>query len=940
MVIRRTVRAAAGNPLALQELPTSVAAGDTSAHPLAGERIAVGPRLRRAFRARVERLSAPARTALLLIAADDRSDGNTMCQAGLVLGLDTVAWDEAMHSGLLTTRSDGRICLRHQLMGAVVYEEAPTTDRQAVHRALASVLTGENADELRPWHLAAALETSDGPDEEVARLLEESAHRSWARGGCSTAARALRRAAALSPATDDAARRLAHGAKAAWEAGQADVARDMLERAEGLSSEATVTELSDGLRGLIEFAHGHMENAARQLTRDMERVADPGQAFKLGSMALRAAWAAGHGDLRREALQRLERRLSQGDVPNADLLPLLRTWWTDDQRGGVADQDRAVAPGREALARLSGGSWLLMPPAPLAVAWGIEPELGETLHRGIDELRHTDQVTALAQALAQTLTLDVARGSWILAKANGLEGLRVAREIGDEQLASQYRISLGLMAVPRGDEQTVADLAARTIEMSAPRGVRLLSAAAQWTLGMSALFAGRAEEALDLLIRLTEDGHHAAHPTIALLAAPDTAEAAIQAGQPATAEEQARLLRRWAERSHAAWAVSATHLVQALLASGADAEKQFRLALDVPGAPSRAFPYARGETLHRGIDELRHTDQVTALAQALAQTLTLDVARGSWILAKANGLEGLRVAREIGDEQLASQYRISLGLMAVPRGDEQTVADLAARTIEMSAPRGVRLLSAAAQWTLGMSALFAGRAEEALDLLIRLTEDGHHAAHPTIALLAAPDTAEAAIQAGQPATAEEQARLLRRWAERSHAAWAVSATHLVQALLASGADAEKQFRLALDVPGAPSRAFPYARTRLLYGEWLRRNRRRIDARTQLAEAAETFRRLDAAPLLARTRAEQELAGQQPRRDSVPARDARAVLTQQELRVARLAAEGLTNREIGTQLLISPRTVGYHLANVFPKLGIVSRADLARVDFEDGLRLMD
>lgn len=722
VVIRRTVRAAAGNPLALQELPTSVAAGDTSAHPLAGERIAVGPRLRRAFRARVERLSAPARTALLLIAADDRSDGNTMCQAGLVLGLDTVAWDEAMHSGLLTTRSDGRICLRHQLMGAVVYEEAPTTDRQAVHRALASVLTGENADELRPWHLAAALETSDGPDEEVACLLEESAHRSWARGGCSTAARALRRAAALSPATDDAARRLAHGAKAAWEAGQADVARDMLERAEGLSSEATVTELSDGLRGLIEFAHGHMENAARQLTRDMERVADPGQAFKLGSMALRAAWAAGHGDLRREALQRLERRLSQGDVPNADLLPLLRTWWTDDQRGGVADQDRAVAPGREALARLSGGSWLLMPPAPLAVAWGIEPELGETLHRGIDELRHTDQVTALAQALAQTLTLDVARGSWILAKANGLEGLRVAREIGDEQLASQYRISLGLMAAPRGDEQTVADLAARTIEMSAPRGVRLLSAAAQWTLGMSALFAGRAEEALDLLIRLTEDGHHAAHPTIALLAAPDTAEAAIQAGQPATAEEQARLLRRWAERSHAAWAVSATHLVQALLASGADAEKQFRLALDVPGAPSRAFPYAR--------------------------------------------------------------------------------------------------------------------------------------------------------------------------------------------------------------------------TRLLYGEWLRRNRRRIDARTQLAEAAETFRRLDAAPLLARTRAEQELAGQQPRRDSVPARDARAVLTQQELRVARLAAEGLTNREIGTQLLISPRTVGYHLANVFPKLGIVSRADLARVDFEDGLRLMD
>ena len=107
-----------------------------------------------------------------------------------------------------------------------------------------------------------------------------------------------------------------------------------------------------------------------------------------------------------------------------------------------------------------------------------------------------------------------------------------------------------------------------------------------------------------------------------------------------------------------------------------------------------------------------------------------------------------------------------------------------------------------------------------------------------------------------------------------------------------------------------------------------------------AEAADTFRRLGAAPLLARTRAEQELSGQQVRRDSAPDRDAATVLTAQESRVVRLAAEGLTNREIGAQLLISPRTVGYHLANVFPKLGIVSRADLARVDFGDGLRLMD
>lgn len=82
-------------------------------------------------------------------------------------------------------------------------------------------------------------------------------------------------------------------------------------------------------------------------------------------------------------------------------------------------------------------------------------------------------------------------------------------------------------------------------------------------------------------------------------------------------------------------------------------------------------------------------------------------------------------------------------------------------------------------------------------------------------MLAAPDAAEAALQAGHRATAEEQARLLRQWAERTNATWAISATHLLHALLASRADADKQFRLALEVPGAASRPFNHARTRLL-----------------------------------------------------------------------------------------------------------------------------
>ncbi|GAA2345798.1 transcriptional regulator [Streptomyces violaceusniger] len=717
--IRQIVCAAAGNPLALQELPSSVVAGDISTHPIVGEQIAVGPRLRRAFDIQIEGLSTAARTALLLTAAEDRGDRNTVRQAGGVLGLGTAAWDEALRSGLLTMRPGERIGFRHPLIRAVVYEQAPLAERQAVHRALAAVLTGEKADELRPWHLAAAVEAAGGPDEEVARLLEDSAHRSWARGGCATAARALRRAAKLSPSTEDAARHLAHGARAAWEAGQVDVARAMLERAERMSSEITVAALSDGLRGLLEFAHGDLESAYRYLTRDMDLMVDPGQAFKLGSMAVRAAWAAGQSGLQREALAHLQ-KLPQPEFPNVELLPLLRQWWAGDCESCPDTHDRADVPSGQIVDWLSTSSWRLMPPAPLGVAWGIECVLDEALHRKIDNLRHTDQVTALTLALAQTVTLDIAQGLWTSATANALEGLQLAEEI-------------------------VAD-------------------------------------------------------------------------------------------------------------------------------------------------------------------------------------------------HLASQCRNCLGWLAAARGDQHAVARYAAETFAQSVPQGGRALSAAAEWNLGMSALFTGRAEEALDRLVRLAERGHHSAHPTFAVLAALDTAEAAVQAGQPAKAEEQARLLRRWAERTNAAWAVSAMHVVQALLASGAEAEKQFRLALEVPGAASRPFAHARTRLLYGEWLRRARRRVDARIQLAEAAETFRRLGAAPLLARVQAEQELTGQQLRTTETADRDTVTILTPQELRVARLAAEGLTNREIGAQLLISPRTVGHHLSNVFPKLGIVSRADLARVDFEDGLRL--
>ncbi|XMN10354.1 AAA family ATPase [Streptomyces griseobrunneus] len=710
--VYRTVRLAAGNPLALRELPFArETAGEVGEAGDATERVPVGPRLRRAFGVRAAQLSPCAQTVLLVAAVEDLGDHRTVREAATALGAGPAAWDEAMRSGLLLV-ADGRVRFRTPLLAAVVYEQAPFAQRQPAHRALAQALQGADGTDLRAWHLAAAADTAD---EEVAALLEHCARNGWTRGGYASAARALCRAAELSPVPTDAARRYALGALATWGDGQVGAARELLDRADRLSDAETVVRESEGLRGIIEFAHGDQAEAHRMLLHATRSVSDPEKAVQLACLAVRAGWSGGSTERQAEALHRLEELAGDARAAEAELLPMIRNWWGDGPGPGM------TAPADEAFAQLTKASWQLIPPAPLAVAWGVEQPLARAYQKELEVLRRTGEVSPLVLTVPQTATIDIVLGRWTEAAANATETLHMAQEIGADHAASQCRNTLAWLAALRGDESSVAELTSRTLELSVPRGGRALTAAAYWNRGMAALFAGRAQDALEILLRLAEPGHRAAHTTFALLAAADTVEAASSASRPEDGADALRCLKNWAEHTGAAWAVAAAWRGQALLAEG---------------------------------------------------------------------------------------------------------------------------------------------------------------------------------------------------------------------------DAEDLFVRALTVPGAAQHPFAHARTRLLYGEWLRRARRRTDARVQLAEAAEVFQRLGAAPLLARSLHEQELTGQRLRR-SEPDRDSlEPLLTPQELRVAKLAADGLTNREIAAQLLISPRTVGHHLSNVFPKLGIVARAELARVDFDNGLRLLD
>ena len=119
-------------------------------------------------------------------------------------------------------------------------------------------------------------------------------------------------------------------------------------------------------------------------------------------------------------------------------------------------------------------------------------------------------------------------------------------------------------------------------------------------------------------------------------------------------------------------------------------------------------------------------------------------------------------------------------------------------------------------------------------------------------------------------------------------------------------------------------SFEQARTRLLYGTWLRRARRKTEARTQLRAAVDHLDRIHAIPWAERARAELRAAGGAT---GQPDRAGPLLLTPRELQVARLAAQRLSNRDIAAQLFLSPRTVGYHLYKAYPKLGITSRSQL-------------
>jgi DNA-binding CsgD family transcriptional regulator len=187
---------------------------------------------------------------------------------------------------------------------------------------------------------------------------------------------------------------------------------------------------------------------------------------------------------------------------------------------------------------------------------------------------------------------------------------------------------------------------------------------------------------------------------------------------------------------------------------------------------------------------------------------------------------------------------------------------------------------------------------------------------------------EAAVRSGEQSSAVAAMRLFDPWAVNTgNPAWLALAARCRALIATDENEAEQHFREALQFHGLTDSDYEKARTELLFGQELRRGRRPSAAREHLRSALETFRRFDAQPWIEQATAELRAAGDQVEHRDVDIVDA---LTPQQLQIARLAAAGATNREVAAQMFLSTRTVDHHMRNIFARLGIRSRIDLARL----------
>lgn len=515
-----------------------------------------------------------------------------------------------------------------------------------------------------------------------------------------------------------------------------------------------------------------------------------------------------------------------------------------------------------------------------------------------DPARRAQRLLAAARASREVGALDAALRLLVVAEAGplgGLQGAEVERLRG--QIAFDQRRG--------GDAARLLLRAARLLEpfdVALARETHLESLAAAIYAGDLGLPGGVREAA-------------------------EAARAAPPGPEPPRAVDVVldALALRLAE-GHAAAAPTLTRALELLLALDVSAGEASRWLWSSGGGAGTiiALELWDFESWHalaaRRVQVARDTGALVQLQFMLTSLAGVHLLAGELSAAERLIDEDRLIAEATGNPPVAYTAMI----LAAWRSREQEASEMIQATVQVATARGTGRLAGSAAYASAVLDNGLSRHDAAHDAVRRAFECDHLGLGPQIV----PELAEAAARTGDLAAVRAALDWLSERTWVTPTAWALGIEARIRALLSQGDAADSYYRESIEhLSRSPVRA-ELARSHLLYGEWLRRERRRAEARDQLRTAYRMLEAMGMEAFAERARRELAATGETARKRTLPARHEE--LTAQEAQVARLARDGLSNPEIGTRLFISAHTVQYHLRKVFTKLGITSRSQLAHV----------
>ena len=587
--------------------------------------------------------------------------------------------------------------------------------------------------------------------------------------------------------------------------------------------------------------------------------------------------------------------------------------------------------------------------APFAQRAAAHRQLAEALHDQPDRrawhlaaaaLQPDEQVASMLEATAA----QAQRRGGAAAAALAME--RAAELSPDPEDQARRLVAATSAAVPTGQGDWVQDLAARALAVTVDPELRLTARHdAAWALAWS----GRRTTALSALISVAEEASRDL-PALAWDALGSAATVAYQSGMPASRQAVSRtlgLLERQGPpppgrvpgidvHAHKLW---------------------IRASADPIGSRSQLLPYLR-EIAGSAIEEpslwrigstawiLDESDLAVRMLQDVMQRLRAPGVRGTsgggltllgwayidtgrWDEALDVAAEAASMAEANHMELIAASADVITATVLALRGDSGAARRHAARALATVDPAECGLVAARARRALGVAALADGSYLQAFTQLRGLFSDDGTPLHNYASYLGVADLAAAAVRAGLRL---EGCDVIEHALSRLDGRASARLEQLIaraRGILADPASSEAHFGPALADPAGDQWPFERAQLRLDHAEWLRRRRRINDAKPLLTQALGTFRRLGARPWAQRAQGELRASGVAV--TGAPAEpDALGELTPQQRQIVRLASDGLTDREIGDRLFLSPRTVSSHLYRSYPKLGVASRHQLRDV----------